>query len=225
MKIPESKFSRIKDNLKNKCKNCSAIGCNECAKKIARITMYAQANIPMEYWDKSFKKFDGDKRFKAAMTPHIRDIGSLYDEGLSLGFSGSLGTGKTYMACCFLKIALTKGYSASYYNMSDMIQESMDNRGFFSEITEKDFIAIDEYDLRWVYPTERAELLFGQTMERVLRHRFQNGLPTILCSNTPKLKDVLAGDFSRSTGSLFSKFLKQYTVSGIDYRKKTSNNV
>jgi DNA replication protein DnaC len=220
MKIPESKFLRIKDNIKNKCKICDSTGCDTCAKKMARITMYAQANIPMEYWDKSFKNFEGDRRFKAAMHSYVDNIDGLYDEGISLGFSGSLGTGKTYMAACFLKIALTKGYSASYYNMSDMIQESMDNRGFFSEIIEKDFIVIDEYDLRWVYPTERAELLFGQTMERVLRHRFQNGLPTILCSNTPDLKNVLAGDFSRSTGSLFSKFLKQYTVSGIDYRKK-----
>ncbi len=221
MKIPDSKFSRIKNNLKNKCRTCDSSVCNECAKKIARITMYAQSNIPMEYWEKSFKDFEGDKRFKMAMHPYINDINTLYDNGISLGFSGSLGTGKTYMASCFLKIALIKGYSASYYNMSDMIQESMDNRGFFSEITEKDFIVIDEYDLRWVYPTERAELLFGQTMERVLRHRFQNGLPTILCSNTPDLKDVLAGEFSRSTGSLFSKFLKQYTVSGMDYRKKS----
>tara|TARA_X000000950_G_C13920884_1_gene663287 strand:+ start:2777 stop:3454 length:678 start_codon:yes stop_codon:yes gene_type:complete len=225
MKIPESKFLKIKENIKNRCKYCDSSGCNECSKKISRITLYAQANIPMEYWSKSFKAFEGDKRFKLAMHNYIKDIEKMYDDGVSLGFSGSLGTGKTYMASCFLKIAITKGYTAGYYNMSDMIQESMDNRAFFSEITEKDFIVIDEYDLRWVYPTERAELLFGQTMERVLRHRFQNGLPTILCSNTPNLKDVLAGDFSRSTGSLFAKFLKQYTVSGIDYRKKTGNNV
>ena len=220
MKIPNSKLERIRENIVKDCTNCSGKSCSICLKKSSRTLLYAEANIPIEYWDRSFKDFQGDKRFKSAMKLYISDINNIYDSGISLGFIGTLGTGKTYMASCFLKIALINGFSASYHNMSDMIQDSMDDKDFFAKITSKDFIVIDEYDSRWVYPTERAELLFGQTMERILRHRFQNKMPTIICSNTAELDSVLAGDFSRSTKSLFSKFLKEYTVSGVDYRRR-----
>ena len=218
--ISQSKISREKELIQNSCKECGEHRCGSCSKKCSRIDRYASSGIPIEYWNHSFKDFAGDQRFKSAMEAHISNIDAMYDEGTSLGFVGPLGTGKTYMAACFLKIAITKGYSAGYHNMSDMIQESIDDRDFFNNIVSKDFVVIDEYDIRWVYPTERAELLFGQTMERVLRHRFQNKMPTIICSNTPDLKDVLAGSFSKSTESLFAKFLLEYMVSGTDFRKR-----
>jgi DNA replication protein DnaC len=218
--IPKSKLDREKSLIKGECPGCGENTCHQCSKKLSRVDRYAHANIPLEYWKHSFKDFAGDRRFKSAMELKITDIDKMYDDGESFGFVGPLGTGKTYMAACFLKIAITKGYTAGYYNMSDMIQDSIEDRGFFSKITSTDFVVIDEYDSRWVYPSEKAELLFGQTMERVLRHRFQNKMPTIICSNTPSLKDVLAGSFSRSTESLFAKFLKEYVVSGSDFRKR-----
>jgi len=44
-------------------------------------------------------------------------------------------------------------------------------------------------------------------------------MPTIICSNTPDLKDVLAGEFSRAVDSLFSRYVKTIYVSGKDFRK------
>lgn len=219
--VPDKKFNLIEKEIRDKC-GCNGEHCSTCSNTIARLKSYANAGIPMGYWMLAFKDFKGDPNFKNAMKEKIIGVENLYKEGQSLAFVGNLGTGKTYAACCILKKAIMSGYSSKYINMSDIVRQLTANYDYslYDELVSVDFLCIDEFDSRWVFPSEKSEQLFGQTLEMILRTRFQNKLPVILCSNTPDLDDVLAGDFARSISSLFHKFVQVYYVVGKDFRKQ-----
>ncbi len=221
--IPEKKLNFLKKNIREECSECMGDGCVKCRKKISRITKYAVAGIPIDYWLLPFKNFSGDPNFKKAISSRIRNIDGLYAKGESLGFVGNLGTGKTYAACCLIKKAIVSGYEAKYVNMSDvvngLVSKSSDNSQYLSELMNVDFLVIDEFDKRWVFPSEKSEQLFGQTLEHILRSRFQNQMPTILCSNTENIDDVLSDDFSRAFSSLRQQYMKIFIVAGRDFRK------
>lgn len=221
--IPINKLERIKKNIKKACKNCNS-GCIKCELKCSRLDKYALSNIPVEYWTKSFKDFEGDKNFKKIIRDRMMDIDSLYDSGKSLIFSGNLGTGKTYTACCFLKLAVTNGYSGLYTTMADvvanMLSSSVDTSRYYSELISKDFLTIDEFSSHWIFPSERAEQTFGTSLEYVLRTRFQNQLPTILCSNDNDIDQIFGGFFAKSFKSLRSRHVDVFLVGGKDYRRK-----
>jgi len=223
--VPNKKLELLKKNAQKSCDNCNGEGCSICASRKDRMNQYAKAGIPILYWDLAFKDFKGDARFAEQVKEILVNMDSFYDLGESIAFIGNLGTGKTYAACCILKIALLSKFSCMYLNMSDIIDRTTNNdKHFLEEITEVDILCVDEFDLRWVYPSEKAEQLFGQTMERILRIRFQNKMPTIICSNTLELKNVLGANFSPSIDSLFSKYVKSFFVVGKDFRKLKVKN-
>ena len=86
-----------------------------------------------------------------------------------------------------------------------------------------DFLVIDEFDSRWIFPSEKAEQMFGSSLEHILRMRFQNGTPTILCSNTPDVDSILCGDFGKAFKSLRSKHMELVYVGGVDFRRFSEN--
>jgi DNA replication protein DnaC len=214
----------IQKRIINDCINCRAQGCNTCKSKFSRIKSYARANIPMDYWMLAFKDFAGDSNFKRMLSKKINNIDEMYETGKSLAFVGNLGTGKTYAAACILKKALVSDYTGQYLNMVDVINnlvsKETDNSTYLDSLINVDFLVIDEFDKRYVFPSDKAESLFGQTLEYVLRSRFQNHMPTILCSNTENLDDVFAGDFARAFSSLKSQYMNVIYVSGKDFRKR-----
>jgi DNA replication protein DnaC len=177
----------------------------------------------MDYWMLAFKDFEGDDNFKRFITAKMSDMSDMYENGGSLAFVGNLGTGKTYAASCILKMAIVSGYTARYVNMSDVVNELVssktDNSTYLNSLIDVDFLAIDEFDKRWVFPSEKAEHLFGQTLEHILRSRFQNYMPTVLCSNTENIDEVLSEDFARAFSSLRSQYMKVLYVAGKDFRK------
>ena len=109
--IPRKKIERKKEQVKESCAACSGEGCIRCEAKSARLDKYCSANIPVEYWSKSFKDFEGDPNFKKTIKQRIEDIDSLYDSGKSLIFAGNLGTGKTIVSMEIEKFP--KGWSVS----------------------------------------------------------------------------------------------------------------
>lgn len=222
--VPDKKLNFLREKFKKDCKECLGEGCINCQRQIARITKYALAGIPIDYWLLPFSQFKGDPNFHKAITQKINNIDEMYTTGESLGFVGNLGTGKTYAACCLLKKALVVGYEARYVNMADVVNDLVfknnnDNSQYLNELMNVDFLVIDEFDKRWVFPSEKVEQLFGQTLEHILRCRFQNQMPTILCSNTENIDEVLSADFSRAFSSLRHRYMKVFIVAGRDFRK------
>jgi len=221
--IPQTKIDRVKAKIRAQCSSCNGDECKRCLSKISRIDRYSRANIPVEYWALSFKDFSGDKNFKNLMKTKMEDIDLFYDRGKSIIFSGNLGTGKTYTACCLLKRAVTTGYSGLYTTMADvvanMLSREIDTAKYYSELLNKDFLVIDEFSSHWIFPSDKAEQLFGTSLEYVLRTRFQNQLPTILCSNDDDVDQIFGGFFAKSFRSLRSHHVDLYVVGGKDYRR------
>jgi DNA replication protein DnaC len=221
--IPDNKLNRILDKIKQNC-SCSGEGCSICLSQVGRVQRYAKADIPIDYWLLAFKDFQGDKNFKNLIKTKLADIDSVYDEGKSLAFVGNLGVGKTFAACSLLKMAIIKDYTAQYTTMSYIINNILSNdistASYLKQLNEIDFLAIDEFDERYVFPSEKTEILFGSNLEYILRTRFQNKLPTILCSNTEDIDSVLSSEFSRAFKSLRSKYMDVVYVSGKDFRKE-----
>ena len=221
--IPNNKLDSIKNDIVAACQQCDSDGCRTCANKCSRAERYASANIPVEFWDLAFKDFCGDKNFKDLIKEKVSDVDKVYKEGKSLMFTGNLGTGKTYAACCILKKALVSGYSGAYLTMADIVasilSSEIDSAGYYSYLLNKDFLVIDEFDSRWIFPSEKSEQIFGSSLEHILRTRFQNHLPTILCSNNEDVDQILGGFFARSFKSLRSRYLELFYVGGRDIRR------
>ena len=98
----------------------------------------------------------------------MSNIDDWYDSGKSLLLVGSLGT-KSYMASC-LKLAIVKGYSGLYVNMMDIINNILNDKSstILNDILERDFVVIDEFDERWIFPSEKVEQIFSSNMEYIL---------------------------------------------------------
>lgn len=222
--VPQTKKQYIIDKIKAECPNCHGQECSVCRSKVARTALYARSGIPVDYWDKSWKQFNGDPNFKKLIRDKILTrIDSVYENGESYAFVGNLGIGKSYAACAILRIALMNNFRAKYETMSSvintMLSSNIDSNKYLKELMEVDFLVLDEYDVRWIFPSEKAEQMFGSTLEHILRNRFQNKMPTILCSNTVEIDKVLSEDFSKAFESLRTQYVKIVYVSGKDYRK------
>lgn len=222
--VPASKRDYIIDKVRASCSDCGGGGCSVCRSKEARIALYARSGIPVEYWNRSWKDFQGDPNFKKFVKDRILSrITEVYDNGESYAFVGNLGIGKSYAACAIIRLALVNDFRAKYETMSDIINtilsQAVDSNLYLKELMEVDFLVIDEFDLRWVFPSEKAERMFGSTLEHILRNRFQNRMPTVLCSNTVEIDNVLSEDFSRAFESLRNQYIQVIPVSGKDYRK------
>jgi len=184
------------------------------------------ADIPVEYWNLSFKDFNGDQNFKNTIKAKISNIDQVYDAGKSFMFAGNLGTGKTYTACCMLKLAVSSGYSGLYTTMAgvvaNMMSKEMDTAKYYNELLEKDFLVIDEFSSHWIFPSEKAGQLFGTSLEYILRTRFQNQLPTVLCTNDNDVDKIFGGFYAKSFKSLRSHHIDLYIIGGKDHRRKNA---
>src|SRR6266702_8321354 len=98
-----------KQEIMRQCQTCKGYGCKDCANKVERINIMANAGIPVRYWSYSLETFIGDEEYKRKLTQQINDIGKLYTEGTNIIFTGSIGVGKTFGACELLKSNLFNG--------------------------------------------------------------------------------------------------------------------
>lgn len=195
--------------------------------KLIAINRYAESNIPIEYWSlKMEKDFYGDPRLLTKYNEYIADLKKSYLEGSSICFAGSHGLGKTLTISSILKKASNKGFTCLYTTLSDIVNvlTSASNEEKFlarRELTLVDFLAIDEFDSRFISSDNAADL-YARTLENIFRTRSQNKLPTLMCTNSPNIIETFNGPLKASIDSLMKGYLKLFPVFGEDYRKKKS---
>jgi DNA replication protein DnaC len=197
--------------------------CQECIKKFTVIDDLHAAQVPVAYWTLSMAEFTGSPKLKEATTNYITEIKQKYIDGASICFSGNQGTGKTMSAVCILRAAIKNGFTTHYTTASDLLSELTDFKNAH-ELKHKlktiHFLVIDELDSRF-FVSDNVKELFSGFYESVFRHRAQNLLPTIICTNeTDNLLNVFFGQAKQSIGSLHSKYLQMVPIIGQDFRKK-----
>lgn len=218
--IPQKKLKEILSTIENgseeiQIKNLRLIATNR----------YAESNIPIEYWDlKMDKDFVGDPRLLKRYNDYIADLKASYLDGTSICFAGGHGLGKTMTISCILKKASQKGYSCLYTTLSDIVNTLTQGGGedkFLArrELVMIDFLAIDEFDPRFM-PSDNAADLYARTLESVFRTRSQNKLPTLMSTNSPNVVESFNGPMKASIDSLMKGYLKIFPVMGEDIRKK-----
>ena len=194
--------------------------------KLIAINRYAESNIPLEYWGlKMEHNFKGDPRLLEKYNEYIADLKASYVNGTSICFAGGHGLGKTMTITCILKKANQKGYSCLYTTLSDIVNvltqgSSEDKFLARRELALVDFLAIDEFDSRFM-PSENAADLYARSLESVFRTRSQNKLPTLMGTNSPNVVESFNGPLKASIDSLMKGYLKVFTVApGKDFRRE-----
>ena len=217
--IPQRKLQEILSNIeKSEDDKSKPI-------KLIAINRYAESNIPIEYWNlKMEKDFYGDPRLLAKYQEYTSNLKEAYTAGSSICFAGGHGLGKTFAIASILKKASQKNFSCLYTTLSDIVSVftsgSMEDK-FLSkrELVLVDFLAIDEFDSRFI-PSENAADLYARSLENVFRTRSQNKLPTLMCTNSPNVIESFNGSLKVSVESLMKGYLKVFPVFGEDFRKK-----
>jgi DNA replication protein DnaC len=194
--------------------------------KLIAINRYAESNIPIEYWTlKMERDFRGDPRLLDKYNEYVSDLKASYHSGNSVCFSGGHGLGKTMTITCILKKASQKGYNCLYTTLSDIVSVLTQAGGedkFLArrELALVDFLAIDEFDSRFM-PNENAADLYARTLETVFRTRSQNKLPTLMGTNSPNVVESFKGPLRESIDSLMKGYVKTFAVlPGKDIRKE-----
>ncbi len=198
--------------------------CADCSIRTVAIRRYADANVPVEYWDLSMDNFHGPGKLKSKYEEIVGNLPEVYKKGYTICLAGQHGVGKTMSLCNIIKVASLKGYTGLYTSLSDIANVStspdMDDR--FSaqrELKSVDFLTIDEVDDRFLSQSNHSNEFFSRLFELTLRTRIQNSLPTFIATNSPNLREVFGGAFKASLGSLLHKFVT-ITVVGEDVRRK-----
>ncbi len=185
------------------------------------IHRYYDANIPVKYWDLEMKRdFTGDKFLLQYYEKLTEDLTVSYKSGIAICLAGNYGTGKTMLVTNILKRALEKGYSGLFVNLNDIISATRSAEAFKSrqELLQTDFLVIDEFDPRYM-ANQASSDFYGRVLEDVIRHRTQNRLPILMCTNSPNPTMSFEGALQQSISSLFN-YVDLVPSLGEDYRPK-----
>jgi len=182
----------------------------------------ADANIPVAYWMLPMSSFAGSDDIKQTVYSYVGALKQNYNDGQGFIFAGPYGVGKTYGMCSVLKTALRAGYSAYYTSITDMslyIGSRATRDEYLRLCTKSDFIAFDELDSRHIPTSEDGRAFFGSAVEKIIRERAQNKLPTLFATNHESLKPVFDGQYGRAILSLLAPVSKTVTALGLDFRQ------
>lgn len=227
--ISENKQIYLKNKILQNCETCKTkVGkialCDKCHLKSLILDKYIDANLPIDFVNRTMNEFKGDKKLAELYNNIIDNFDEkVLGEGCAYLLKGMHGVGKTYFASMLIKHGCIK-YNCLYTVLTEIVSilTSGDRQNkllAFNELKKLDLLVIDEFDPRF-FGTDAAAELYGRILESVLRIRLQNKMATILISNNPDPAKSLGGDLSESISSLISGYMKEIIVIGPDFRKQ-----
>lgn len=164
--------------------------------------------------------FSADDRRSAAVSDTARgyanDFAQQRKQGKGLLFLGTVGTGKTFYACCIANAVIDAGYSAIVTNFAEIandLQATFDKGSVHKRFLRTDLLVLDDL------AAERDTSFMQEIVFQVIEERNAAGKPMILTSNLSPQEFLHPAELSRSR--VFSRVAEVCTivsVTGTDRR-------
>lgn len=148
----------------------------------------SMSGIPKKYVKASLSGIESssEKTTRAIQyaTRYIAAFEGIKDEGVSMIFFGSPGTGKTHIACAVAIEIINKGFIAKYITAFDLLNEISDCfrtkqpvNDAIKEYIYSDLLVIDEIGIQYGKDHDSIWLY------KIINTRYVNNRPTIIISN------------------------------------------
>lgn len=179
-----------------------------------------EAGILREYWNYKFKDFCPQPSYVQHMTfmrdteSYLKNIREKREEGNIWLILGSVGVGKTLAASLILKEAIKKDYSCYYIVWTDLVDGTLKDSDMLNQkIRSVDFLVIDDVGKDKIHAGKVSNFA-EDLLEKIVKPRFSNKLPTILIS--PKDKRELFSNYPVLAGMISPQLVSE--VTGLNFR-------
>jgi DNA replication protein DnaC len=213
---------KVERELTAKCAECKGKDKSCACRKRARVVALKYAAcIPRDFWYFEEKQITHNNgAYRAIVTPYLARLKLAARRGYGLLFVGDNGTGKTTFTSIVLGEAIRQGYSAYYTTAPQLahnLKRAFDDKEAARRLDwhlEADFLAIDELTKEGRKP----DSWFAGQIERILKTRYDERLPTVLAANTGP--DEIALAYGATIRSMLDAKFRQVELMPGDFRQK-----
>lgn len=205
-----------------RCRRCDGEnrpGC-PCGSKYSLAVSAFEACIPRDFWfsepgDVKYNK----EAFEAVILPYIKRLRRARANGYGLVLLGDNGVGKTMFTSIVLVAAIKRGFTAYYTTLPQLdhnLKRGMSDREIAQRLDwmlTSDFVAIDEMGKERY---KDGDSWMRLQVERILKERFDNSLPTLLASNADL--EALSRMYGSTIGSILDGKYQQVALEPGDFR-------
>lgn len=194
------KYQSYKD-LGNGREVCINPSCPTCKTELKAKEIIGKAGIQKRFLNCTFDNYEAvseqQKFVKSRVQSFADNFPKVLEVGSSLILSGSVGTGKTHLACAIANQLALSGYTSCLRTVSELVQSIRDGRNWsndktssqlIDEYTKFDLLIIDEFGVQSGTDNE-LNILFD-----VVNARYAEQRPTLALSNLSK------SDFKQKVG-------------------------
>lgn len=174
-------------------------------------------NICFESPEQMAFTFESDDKLNELSTiarNYVDKFEELNNTGLVL--YGSVGTGKTFIACCIANALIDKGYTCLITNFPKIVNElqgTFEKQKYIDRLVEFDLLIIDDL------ASERKTEFMNEMVTNVIDSRYRNGKPVIITTNLTAQEMEYSEDVNRQR--IYSRLYEMcmfYQVKGKDRR-------
>lgn len=188
-------------------------------KKLQRL--YFASNIGSLYHTLSFDDFfEGQEALRGQIEDYLDDLEDNLYYGRGITFDGPLGTGKSFAAALILKESIKRGHNGYFISFDDLL--NLQSQGWKEVQFNEEFYLVRNTPLLVLDELFKApegtpkDALLSDTLERIVRYRVSNCLPTIITTNLKPDQETQA--YPR-VASLLATSQVRFTIEGSDKRK------
>lgn len=180
--------------------------------------------ISMSQWAYTFDNYKGetDKSYTIAKN-YVKEYEQMKKENIGLLFCGTVGSGKTYLACCIAN-ALIEEYmiSVKIRNFAQIINDlqksgfDLDKNDYIESLTNVSVLILDDLGI------ERDTSYAKEQVYNIVNSRYLKQKPTIFTTNLPYEK-IQNSDYGVEYERIYSRIIEMcipIKVMGEDFRKR-----